>query len=369
MTGLAVKDVQFNGATLRATQDAENIIWVGVRWVCQGLDFSRGQINRQISNIQADELLSKGCIKFGAGVFDDNNETLALQLDYLPAWLFKIKITPKMKRDTPELAERLFTYQLKAKDVLADAFLNKNALSAQTDYSKQISDLQNTIKEMRQENYRMYKDMKSLANIILDWKESYDHIPANDSYIVDKTYVYSQWKIDMYSKMDNICKNTYEFEKRADVMKYIYRYMNNNYGIVWEEEVSEYKKLNNIIYKPNTIDIVRDKQILRSIFGSILDDMERKYCFKNNQSMNWVDNIISPLIDLYNDNSNAGMTTYRKVYARMNKNNKISWKNLSTRYLKEYGRKPTKKDLVETRPSLQKKFKIAVNDLIKEGKK
>lgn len=337
--------------------------------MCQGLDFSRGQINRQISNIQADELLSKGCIKFGAGVFDDNNETLALQLDYLPAWLFKIKITPKMKRDTPELAERLFTYQLQAKDVLADAFLNKNALSAQTDYSKQISDLQNTIKEMRQENHRMYKDMKSLANIILDWKESYTHIPANDSYIVDKTYVYSQWKIDMYSKMDNICKNTYEFEKRADVMKYIYRYMNNNYGIVWEEEVSEYKKLNNIIYKPSTIDIVRDKQILRSIFGSILDDMERKYCFKNNQSMNWVDNIISPLIDLYNDNSNAGMTTYRKVYARMNKNNKISWKNLSTRYLKEYGRKPTKKDLVETRPSLQKRFKIAVNDLIKEERK
>ena len=29
MTGLAVKDVQFNGATLRAAQDAENIIWVG----------------------------------------------------------------------------------------------------------------------------------------------------------------------------------------------------------------------------------------------------------------------------------------------------------------------------------------------------
>lgn len=97
MNGLAVKDVQFNGATLRAAQDAENIIWVGVRWVCQGLDFSRGQINRQISNIQTDELLSKGCTKFDAGVFDENNETLALQLDYLPAWLFKIKITPKMK--------------------------------------------------------------------------------------------------------------------------------------------------------------------------------------------------------------------------------------------------------------------------------
>lgn len=30
MNGLAVKDVQFNGATLKAAQDTENIIWVGV---------------------------------------------------------------------------------------------------------------------------------------------------------------------------------------------------------------------------------------------------------------------------------------------------------------------------------------------------
>lgn len=366
MTGLAIKDVQFNGATLRAAQDAENIIWVGVRWVCEGLGLSENRTDYERKRIQNDLVLSKGVKFYSLGNDRAKSDVLCLKLDFLPLWLAKISITPKMKKENPLLVENLIEYQLKAKDVLAVAFLKKEMVVPQSDYSKQISDLQNTIEEMRQENHRMYKDMKSLANIILDWKESYAHIPANDSYIVDKTYVYSQWKIDMYSKMDNICKNTYEFEKRADVMTYIYRYMNNNYGIVWEEEVSEYKKLNNIIYKPSTIDIVRDKQILRSIFGSILDDMERKYCFKNNQSMNWVDNIISPLIDLYNDKSNAGMTTYRKVYARMNKNNNISWKNLSTRYLKEYGRKPTKKDLVETRPSLQKKFKIAVNDLIKE---
>lgn len=47
MTGLAVKDVQFNGSTLRAAQDAENIIWVGVRWVCQGLGLSDGQARRE----------------------------------------------------------------------------------------------------------------------------------------------------------------------------------------------------------------------------------------------------------------------------------------------------------------------------------
>ena len=109
MTGLAVKDVQFNGATLSAAQDAGNIIWVGVAWVCNGLGLNKNQKDRQVKNIQNDVLLVEGCVKFDAGVFDDNNETLALQLDYLPAWLFKIKITPKMKRDTPELAERLLT--------------------------------------------------------------------------------------------------------------------------------------------------------------------------------------------------------------------------------------------------------------------
>lgn len=70
-----------------------------------------------------------------------------------------------MKRDTPELADRLFTYQLKAKDVLAAAFLNKNALTPQADYMKQIANLQNTIEEMRQENRKMYKDMSALANV------------------------------------------------------------------------------------------------------------------------------------------------------------------------------------------------------------
>ena len=280
MTGLAIKDVQFNGATLRAAQDAENIIWIGVAWVCQGLGLTEGQMKNERKKIQTDEVLSQGTKFHPLGSGNSDSEVICLKLDFLPLWLAKIHVTPKMRRDNPQLADRLVTYQIKAKDVLAEAFLNKNAVASVDTYSKQIADLQNTIKEMHQENHRMYKDMKSLANIILDWKESYAHIPANDSYIVDKTYVYSQWKIDMYSKMDNICKNTYEFEQRADVMKYIYRYMNNNYGIVWEEEVSEYKKLNNIIYRPSTIDIVRDKQILRSIFGSILDDMERNIVLK-----------------------------------------------------------------------------------------
>ena len=37
--GLCVKDIEFNGAMLRAAE-VENIIYVGVRWICHGLGLS-----------------------------------------------------------------------------------------------------------------------------------------------------------------------------------------------------------------------------------------------------------------------------------------------------------------------------------------
>ena len=58
-----------------------------------------------------------------AGVFDPANEEYALRLDFVPIWLAKITITDKMQKENPGLAEKLLNYQLKAKDILADAFL------------------------------------------------------------------------------------------------------------------------------------------------------------------------------------------------------------------------------------------------------
>ena len=58
--------------------------------------------------------------------------TLCLKLDYVPLWLAKIAITPRMERETPELAARLEQYQLKAKDVLAAAFLPQSKQQSTT---------------------------------------------------------------------------------------------------------------------------------------------------------------------------------------------------------------------------------------------
>lgn len=45
-TGLCIKDVEFNGAMLRAAE-VENIIYVGVRWICQGLGFNEGKVKSE----------------------------------------------------------------------------------------------------------------------------------------------------------------------------------------------------------------------------------------------------------------------------------------------------------------------------------
>jgi hypothetical protein len=62
-------------------------------------------------------------------VFDPNNETICLELNFLPLWLAKITITPTMQKEQPDVADRLVQYQLKAQKVLADAFLHKKKVS------------------------------------------------------------------------------------------------------------------------------------------------------------------------------------------------------------------------------------------------
>ena len=359
MTELAIKDVEFNGATLRAAQDTENIIWVGVAWICQGLGLTKGQIQNERKKIQTDGVLSQGERNFVLPTEGGNQESLCIKLDFLPLWLAKIHITPKMKRENPQLVENLIEYQLKAKDVLAEAFLYNKEETAPSilEYEQKIDRLESKID-------KMYEDIGILAKMFLDWKET----------TAQKTLPVAieggaSWKPSMYEKMDHICANTSDFEKRADIMKWIYRYINKNYGVVWDQEVREYKERNKTYSLPSTIDVVQDKPIIKSIFESVLSDLEYKYCkpvINTADQTRWIDQIVEPLIEKYDDHSTSAMVTYRKIYRRMNENGKIAWNNMTTRYINEHGKKPSKKDLIETRPTLRKKFRQAVKELMEE---
>ena len=125
MNNLEIRNVPFLGTELLAAQNEDGDIYAGVSAICNGIGLNKNGKDRQIKNVQHDAVLNKGCVKFDAGVFDPNNSTVALKLEYVPLWLAKISITPKMKSEHPEVAEKLVQYQLKAKDVLAQAFIGR----------------------------------------------------------------------------------------------------------------------------------------------------------------------------------------------------------------------------------------------------
>lgn len=129
---LIVKPVDVLGSSIMAAKDAEGSIWVGINSFCQGLDMNKKQRDWQVEKIKEDKTLSRGCRLLPAAIFDPSNEAYALRLDFIPIWLAKISITKKMQQDHPELADKLLEYQLKAKDILAAAFLPKQNSEPQT---------------------------------------------------------------------------------------------------------------------------------------------------------------------------------------------------------------------------------------------
>ena len=391
--GIVLKNVEFDGALLRAAQ-VENIVWVGVRWVCLGSGLSRGQINRQIDNIQKDEILSRGCTKFDAGSFDENNETLALQLDYLPAWLFKISITPKMKAVSDYMTTaRLycsglnFTYNPHRiiLNKVTDCYLTR-ADGERTEI-EELKELKGVVNGLAVQITDLYNNVSKMGNLLLDMREHKPVLTIEQKGKAKASEVSYLWKQEMYEKMDILIEFG-KFESRADIMKYIYKYMNRNYGIVWEQEIKDYINRNNSDKKPSTIEIIYDNEMLRSIFDAVLSDMVGKVGEvgetrgaeefreadglkqrKNDLVIVPIDDIIKPLIQKNCDLSNAGMATYRSVYRHMDENYSVNWKNLQTRYCKKYGiygdpRKISRKKLIETNERLRKKFEQAVNDLL-----
>lgn len=106
MKELEVKRVPFMGTDLMAAKDESGTIWAGVRWMCDGMGLSKGQRDRQITNINADSVISKGAANLRLPTSGGKQSVLCLKLDFVPLWLAKINITPAMQAETPELARR-----------------------------------------------------------------------------------------------------------------------------------------------------------------------------------------------------------------------------------------------------------------------
>ena len=110
---------------------------------CDGLMFEETQSKSQVEKIRDDIVLQKGSRKFPTQVKSSNGvvqerEILCIELEFLPLWLAKINITPRMQEYNPEVVEKLIDYQLHAKDVLAEYFLNKKKEKEEWNLTREV---------------------------------------------------------------------------------------------------------------------------------------------------------------------------------------------------------------------------------------
>jgi len=116
MNELTIKEVDFNGASLLAIQNKDGKIYVSINHVCNGLGLNS---RKQRDKIKDHLTLSKGCTEWGIPSNGGIQDTFVIEIEFLPLWL--AGINPKLVSE--KVVDKLVEYQLKAKDVLAKAFL------------------------------------------------------------------------------------------------------------------------------------------------------------------------------------------------------------------------------------------------------
>ena len=132
---LSVKTVPFMGDELMAAKDEKSgKIYAGVKWICDGIGLTTGQMQNERNRIHKDIVLTKGERNIVLPTKGGNQSVQCIDNEFVPLWLAKISITPAMQKEHPEVADKLVQYQLKAQKVLADAFLHHKVPSAKSKY-------------------------------------------------------------------------------------------------------------------------------------------------------------------------------------------------------------------------------------------
>jgi len=125
---LQVTNFDFYGDSLIAIRDnATGEIYTAINHILRNLGFTERQVRHNREKWINDVIVSKGCQNF---VIPDESgaiqNTICISNRKLPIALTKINITPKMKRDQPELTSKLELYQDKCADVLASVLDHKS---------------------------------------------------------------------------------------------------------------------------------------------------------------------------------------------------------------------------------------------------
>ena len=259
-TALQVTDFNFYGDELIALRDnATGEIFTAITHVLRGIGFNPKQVEHQQNKILKDELLKSHTLKF-SGVdlnMPSVNEIWCISQRKLPIALAKINITPKMKKEHPELYKKLLTYHDKCADVLASVFIDHKSVSevnmqpitdALASITNTLSILTETVSSMQQE-----------INVL---KQPEQNIPK-------KKWTY--WSTKMFPKYQLL--TDYFHVTNKELYRSLYDEMKNAYpDIDLNQEVDDYCYENHI-ESCYTLDVIEHNKTLRKLFESIVNNL------------------------------------------------------------------------------------------------
>lgn len=269
-------DFDFYGDNLIALKDnATGEIYTAISHILRGIGFNPKQVEHQQNKILKDELLKSHTLKF-SGVdlnMPSVNEIWCISQRKLPIALAKINITPKMKKEQPELSEKLLTYQDKCADVLASVFIDHKTVSdinmqpiteALTSITNTLTTLALTMTSMQQE-----------INVIKDSQEDKPKLPKKK---------WSYWSTKMYPKYQLL--TDYFHITHKELYKNLYRELQNTYpDIDLNQEIDDYC-YENKLESTYTLDVIEHNLTLRKLFESIVDNLLEKYNLADTYNIN-----------------------------------------------------------------------------------
>ena len=189
------------------------------------------------------------------------------------------------------------------------------------------------------------------------------------------------WKNHIANKVIKTLTETLSIDIRS-AYDMVYDSMTSIYGFDKSFAISQFCSKYRIVNTPENpakiaiIDAVADVPEYQREFIEVVNHIigaDRKISYPKNienavevtipdiQSYYRVQQAIIPLIQRYGDNTPNGSKTYRVVYKRMGKSNKV-WKNMQTRYHCK-----SKKELLLKYDKYYAEFVQAINDLISDG--
>ena len=281
MNGLTVKNVTFNGSSIKAIKYPAGDIYVGMANVCDSIGFKKTQRDRFIKTAKADEIYEEGIHDFKAGEFDAKHPIVAIKLDYLPLWLCKMRINQQTRLQDPKLYDNLKQYQLLAKDVLANAFLPEHstavsvqkaeAPSAPVIDATMVATMLNTMTELTNEVRRIGNALENLKVVkkpvqpVVEGPSEEEKRKARETREFDP----KKRKITIEKKSEDIVKYSKgKYEHASQVLSDVYGLVGSEYKINWYEEINDLvinKNMNGVI---GLIDVIVNNN---TYFDAVID--------------------------------------------------------------------------------------------------